>query len=73
MLILELADGRRVAVRPSGTEPKIKFYLFARALPPAGTELSAGELARLKPTVRGQLESLWQWIQQDAATRLGNV
>ena len=24
------AEGTRFAVRPSGTEPKIKFYLFAR-------------------------------------------
>jgi phosphomannomutase len=31
MLMIDLADGRRVAVRPSGTEPKIKFYLFATA------------------------------------------
>ena len=73
MLILELADGRRIAVRPSGTEPKIKFYLFARALPPAGASLSAEDLAALKPAVRAQLESLWQWIQQDAAARLGNA
>ena len=73
MLILELADGRRIAVRPSGTEPKIKFYLFARALPPAGASLSAEDLAALKPAVRAQLERLWQWIQQDAAARLGNA
>jgi phosphoglucomutase len=73
MLILELADGRRIAVRPSGTEPKIKFYLFAKALPPAGSSLNAEALAALKPGVRAQLESLWQWIQQDAAARLGNA
>ena len=73
MLILELADGRRIAVRPSGTEPKIKFYLFAKALPPAGAPLSAEALAALKPTVAAQLQSLWQWIQQDAAARLKNA
>jgi phosphoglucomutase len=73
MLILELADGRRIAVRPSGTEPKIKFYLFARALPPEGAPLSREELAAMKPVVAAQLESLWQWIQQDAATRLKNA
>lgn len=70
MLILELADGRRIAVRPSGTEPKIKFYLFAKALPPAGASLGAEELAALKPAVAERLASLWQWIQQDAAARL---
>jgi len=73
MLILELADGRRIAVRPSGTEPKIKFYLFAKALPPAGATLRDEELAALKPSVAARLESLWQWIQQDAAARLKNA
>ena len=35
MLMIDLADGRRIAVRPSGTEPKIKFYLYAlRSGPP---------------------------------------
>jgi phosphoglucomutase/phosphomannomutase len=29
MVILDLAEeGHYVAVRPSGTEPKVKFYLF---------------------------------------------
>jgi phosphomannomutase len=27
VLLYDLEDGGRVAVRPSGTEPKIKFYL----------------------------------------------
>ena len=30
MVILDLAEtGNYVAVRPSGTEPKVKFYMFA--------------------------------------------
>jgi phosphoglucomutase/phosphomannomutase len=35
MMVFDLDEpGNRVAVRPSGTEPKAKFYLFAHA--PAG-------------------------------------
>lgn len=53
LLILDLErDGNRVAVRPSGTEPKIKFYLFAfeppssRPLPEVKQALEA-RLARM--------------------------
>jgi phosphoglucomutase len=70
MLMLELADGRRVAVRPSGTEPKIKFYLFAQSRPDPGTTFSAADLLVLKIRVRESLESLWAWIQKDVETRL---
>jgi phosphoglucomutase len=69
MLIFELVDGRRVAVRPSGTEPKIKFYLFAKQDTTAGKKFGAQELANLKVQVRDSLERLWAWIQQDAAHR----
>src|SRR5207249_2251890 len=33
MLIYELENGSRIAVRGSGTEPKIKFYMFANVNP----------------------------------------
>ena len=69
MLILELMDGRRVAVRPSGTEPKIKFYLFAKQDTTEGKPFGVQELASLKVQVRDSLENLWAWIQQDAAHR----
>lgn len=70
MLILEMRDGRRVAVRPSGTEPKIKFYLYANRRPAEGKIFGPEELDALKPVVRDSLESLWKWIQEDAAKRV---
>ncbi len=70
MLIFTLADETRVAVRGSGTEPKIKYYLFAQRRP-SGKEFSAEELASLKPEVEEKLEALWKWLQEDAKTRAG--
>ncbi len=70
MLIMELADGRRVAVRPSGTEPKIKFYMYAKELPAAGAALSPADLTAIKPKVIASLATLWAWIQKDANSRL---
>jgi phosphoglucomutase len=71
MLMISLSDGRRVAVRPSGTEPKIKFYLYAQSTPETGTTFSTAQLGALKKTVRESLERLWTWIQQDVRHRLG--
>jgi len=70
MLMIELADGRRVAVRPSGTEPKIKYYLFAFQKPSAEKKFSAAELASVKSAVAASLEGLWQWLSADAKARL---
>lgn len=70
MLFVDLADGRSFAVRPSGTEPKIKYYLFGRQLPADGRALTAEELAEAKQNVSAALASLWQWIEADIASRL---
>ena len=69
MVIFDLADGRRVAVRPSGTEPKIKFYLFVRR-DPKGSRFSAKELGTVKTEARASLDALWEWIQGDVKNRL---
>lgn len=66
LTIFELADARRVAVRPSGTEPKIKFYLFGKR-----SEVSADSLSRVKADLAAALESLWEWLQKDAKERVG--
>ena len=70
MLMIDLADGRRVAVRPSGTEPKIKFYMYARRAPAAGQSFSQAELAAIKAEVKASLERLWTWVQADVQQRL---
>jgi phosphoglucomutase len=69
MLIFELEDRTRIAVRGSGTEPKIKYYLFAQRRPENGT-FDGAQLAAIKHEVSEHLERLWNWLQQDAANRL---
>jgi phosphoglucomutase len=69
MLMLELDDGTRIAVRPSGTEPKIKYYLFARRQPQS-EKLAAADLDRIKAEVEKHLEDLWNWLRKDAESRL---
>lgn len=70
MLMFALADGRRVAVRPSGTEPKIKFYMFGRREPEAGAKFSGEELDGIKKQVQASLDALWTWLQDDVNQRL---
>lgn len=70
MLIFEFGDHTRVAVRASGTEPKIKYYLFAQRRP-EGTKFSAAELAAIKREVSGHLKRVWDWLREDASTRVG--
>jgi phosphoglucomutase len=69
MSLFELADQTRIAVRASGTEPKIKYYLFAQRRP-GGEKFAAPELKEIKEEVRLRLEGLWGWIQNDAHSRL---
>jgi phosphoglucomutase/phosphomannomutase len=44
-----------IAVRPSGTEPKVKFYFFARAQPSAGTPLA---------TVKSETDAEFHQLQE---------
>lgn len=69
MLIFELADKTRIAVRASGTEPKIKYYMFAQRQPDDG-KFTPEQLSRIKQATNEHLDSLWQWLQQDAKVRL---
>ena len=51
-----------IAARPSGTEPKIKFYLFAFSPPMARAEL---------PSVNRMLESRLDLLEKDLRKRVG--
>ncbi|MGB0992507.1 MAG: phospho-sugar mutase [Akkermansiaceae bacterium] len=64
MIIVDLEDGRSFAVRPSGTEPKIKYYLFGKDAP-------SGDLPSSKQKVQGGLDSLWAALEADAQKRMG--
>jgi len=69
MLMFELQDGTRIAVRPSGTEPKIKYYLFAQRRPES-EKFNSAELNQIKTEVKEKLDRLWDWLQKDAQSRL---
>ena len=64
MIMVHLEGGRRFAVRPSGTEPKIKFYLFGKG------ESEPADLAASKAAVKAGLEALWKWLESDAHSRM---
>jgi phosphoglucomutase len=66
MTMFQLADGCRIAVRPSGTEPKIKFYLFGKR-----EGLNQETLAKAKQELLQSLTQLWEWLQKDAKKRVG--
>lgn len=58
-----LENGMKIAVRGSGTEPKIKFYIF-------GTS-SASDLAQAKAEVSAQIDAMKVFLKEDALKRAG--
>jgi phosphoglucomutase len=68
MLIFEFGDHTQIAVRASGTEPKIKYYLFAQRRPEEA-KFTAAELAAIKREVSDHLKRVWDWLREDASVR----
>ena len=64
LYVVELANGYSFAARGSGTEPKMKFYIFANAPVPAGADLAA-----VKAEVAGELDRVKALIESDAKAR----
>jgi phosphoglucomutase len=69
MSIFELSDKTRIAVRGSGTEPKIKYYIFAQRRPER-EKFTAEELSKIKSEIGDRLEKIWAWIENDARLRV---
>ena len=61
---LKLEDGSSFAVRGSGTEPKIKFYVFGR-----GDVASPSELPEVKEEIQKDVQGLLDAIVSDAENR----
>ncbi|MCX7625780.1 MAG: phospho-sugar mutase [Candidatus Sumerlaeaceae bacterium] len=72
VLIFELADGSQIIARPSGTEPKIKFYFMVvdRAGVPLG---SRTEVRPLLSKCQEKLLIYQQEVDQLIAQRIANV
>jgi phosphoglucomutase len=64
LYLVTLSNGYSFAARGSGTEPKMKFYLFANE-----KVASAAELPAVKARVRSTLDGLAKEIETDARAR----
>jgi phosphoglucomutase len=64
LYIVSLSNGYRFAARGSGTEPKMKFYLFA-----SDKVAIAADLSAVKSRVRDELSRLKRLIEDDARAR----
>ena len=67
MVIFDLdVAGNYVAVRPSGTEPKVKFYFFT-ALPPAESQDLVASKAFLATRIRAFKEDIRAYVQRSTS------
>jgi phosphoglucomutase len=64
---MTLENGNSIAIRPSGTEPKIKYYLFGCG------EKNAVDLEVSKNEVTQTVENMAAWLAEDAQARLGTT
>ncbi len=62
-IVLQLENGFNVAIRPSGTEPKIKYYLFGCG------DRNPADLEKSKDLVIEKVDSLASWLLRDAESR----
>ena len=66
-LQMSLENGFSIAIRPSGTEPKIKYYLFGCG------DRNPPDLDKSKKEIRDKIESMASWLVEDAKSRVGKT
>ena len=64
MFMFDLSDDSKIAVRPSGTEPKIKYYLFVNQ------EINRFSLEETKRELEKHLDNLWECLHNDVLSRM---
>jgi phosphoglucomutase len=62
-LMISLENGFSVAIRPSGTEPKLKYYLFGESIP------NSQNLPETKKSIISQINELGKYLVEDANRR----
>ena len=62
-IMITLENGFKIAIRPSGTEPKIKFYLFGESLP------NPQNISETKEKIISQINELGAFLVNDAKER----
>jgi len=62
-LMITLENGFKVAVRPSGTEPKIKFYIFGESAP------NSQDLIKTKEKIINEVEGIASFLNEEANKR----
>ncbi len=72
MVFVDLEDGRAFAVRPSGTEPKIKYYIYYRPTPGSDPAIAPENLEAAKAEAGEKHDSLRNWIVADMKMRLNS-
>ena len=66
-LQLSMENGFSIAIRPSGTEPKIKYYLFGCG------DRNPANLDESKREIQHNIESMASWLVEDAKSRVGKT
>ena len=62
-LMITLENGFKIAVRPSGTEPKIKFYIFGESAP------NSQDLTKTKEKIINEVEGIASFLNEEANKR----